>query len=61
MQDIVGFRIALYFKEDIVICENIIKNKFDVVDISKDIEAVNEFKPTRVNYVYRLPKSCIKM
>lgn len=55
MQDLFGLRIAHYFREDIEICCNIIENKFDVVDISRDEETPENFKPMKLNYVCRLP------
>jgi ppGpp synthetase/RelA/SpoT-type nucleotidyltranferase len=58
LQDIVGLRIALYFKDDIEVCENIIKSNFTVVNISRDEEVIDKFKPTRINYVCRLPDIC---
>lgn len=56
LQDLIGYRIALYFKEDVEICEDIIKNSFEVVDISKDKEKVDIFSPIRINYVCKIPQ-----
>lgn len=55
MQDLFGIRIALYFKDDISICRDLIEKKFEVVDISEDIQDKDHFKPTRLNYVCRIP------
>lgn len=56
MQDIVGARIALYFKDDVEICRRLIESTYDVVDLSEDIEDKTNFKPMRLNYVCRLPQ-----
>ena len=56
MQDIVGARIALYFKDDIDICRKLIEDTYEVVDVSEDIEDKTNFKPMRLNYVCRLPQ-----
>ena len=56
MQDVVGVRIALYFKDDIDICRKLIKDTYEVVDVSEDIEDKTNFKPMRLNYVCRLPQ-----
>ena len=55
MQDIVGARIALYFKDDVAICRRLIETAYKVVDVSEDIEDKSNFKPMRLNYVCRLP------
>lgn len=55
MQDIVGARIALYFKDDVEICRRLIETAYKVVDVSEDIEDKSNFKPMRLNYVCRLP------
>lgn len=56
MQDIVGARIALYFKDDIDICRKLIEDTYEVIDVSEDIEDKTNFKPMRLNYVCRLPQ-----
>lgn len=55
MQDLVGFRIALYFQDDIRICEEIIRMLFAVDNVSHDTDKVDKFKPTRLNYVCKIP------
>ncbi len=57
LQDIVGFRLALYFKEDIDLCVNIIERHFEVVDIARDEEKIDKFSPIRINYVCKIPDS----
>lgn len=56
MQDIVGARIALYFKDDIEICRRLIESTYKVVDLSEDIEDKTNFKPMKLNYVCKLPQ-----
>lgn len=56
MQDVVGSRIALYFKDDVEICRRLIANTYEVVDLSEDIEDKTNFKPIRLNYVCKLPQ-----
>lgn len=56
MQDLVGVRVVVYFKEDIKICEKIIQEHFDVLDMVKDYEETEKFGPQRINYVCRLPE-----
>lgn len=59
MQDLVGVRIVVYFKEDIKICEKIIQEHFDVLDMVKDYEETEKFGPQRINYVCRLPEEIL--
>ena len=56
MQDLFGVRIALYFKDDVPICEELIKKKFIVADHSIDPLDKEVFKPVRINYVCKLPE-----
>ncbi len=60
LQDLVGIRIVLYFKTDIQLCEKLVTQNFNVVDISKDEEKTDEFKPQRINYVCTLPETVVK-
>ena len=60
LQDLVGVRIVLYFKSDIQLCEKIITQAFQVVDISKDEEKEDMFRPQRINYVCVLPEYVLK-
>ena len=57
MQDLYGVRIALYFKDDVSVCSELIKQSFKVVDVSKDKLDPQSFKPIRLNFVCELPKS----
>lgn len=60
MQDLVGIRIVLYFKNDIPLCEKIIKQHFSVLNISKDEEETDKFRPQRINYVCELSEETIR-
>lgn len=55
MQDLIGVRIALYFKDDIDICVGIIKNNYTVLDIVRDKESTDLFSPIRLNIVCKMP------
>ena len=59
MQDLIGIRIVLYFKSDIKLCEKLINQHFDVLDISKDKELTDKFCPQRINYVCSLPEDVV--
>lgn len=61
MQDLIGFRIALYFQDDIKICEEIIKKLFTVDNVSQDTDRVDKFKPTRLNYVCKIPDGLVNI
>ena len=56
LQDLVGVRINLYFDDDVDICRNIMEHTFDVVDWSTSERSEEEFKPTKLNGVFRLPE-----
>jgi ppGpp synthetase/RelA/SpoT-type nucleotidyltranferase len=56
MQDLVGIRVALYFADDVEIVRETLKGKFDFVDETVDISETTEFKPTRINLIFRFGK-----
>lgn len=56
LQDLVGVRVNLYFDDDVDICRNIMENTFDVIDWSTSEMNDEEFKPTKLNGVFRLPE-----
>lgn len=56
MQDLIGIRIVLYFRDDIDICINILKALFRVVGYEYDRYDVATFKPQRINYVFEIPQ-----
>ena len=55
MQDFIGTRITLYFKDDIDICIKQLCNIFDLVDIERDSLDTETFKPQRINCVFSAP------
>lgn len=59
MQDLIGVRVALYFKDDIDLCINIIKTCFATIDIVRDEEQSDTFKPMRLNIVCSMPEKTI--
>lgn len=56
LQDLVGVRINLYFDDDVDICKNIMENTFEVLEWSTSEMNDEEFKPTKLNGVFRLPE-----
>ncbi len=56
LQDLVGVRINLYFDDDVDICKNIMEHTFDVLEWSTSERSEEEFKPTKLNGVFRLPE-----
>lgn len=61
MQDLVGIRIVLYFKDDIDICIDILKQLFDVDNFEYDKPNAETFKPQRINYVFKMPEEIMKV
>lgn len=59
MQDLIGVRIALYFKDDIDICVQILKDNYSVVEIVRDEETSDTFRPMRLNLVCKMPESIL--
>lgn len=55
MQDLIGFRIVVYFNDDINLCINLLKNSFKYVDETVDKPDSSTFKPSRINLIFRLP------
>lgn len=56
LQDLVGVRINLYFDDDVPICQKIIENTFDVIEWSTSKRGDDEFKPAKLNGVFRMPE-----
>lgn len=54
--DYIGFRVVLYFKDDIDICTAALCSKFDKIEKIVDTPSVNEFSPVRINYVFKMPE-----
>ncbi len=57
MQDLLGVRVALYFKDDIDLCLSIIRDKYAIVEIVRDEENSDTFSPVRLNVVCQMPES----
>ena len=55
MQDLIGVRINLYFDDDVDICRDIMAQTFDVIEWSTSKRSEDEFKPAKLNGVFRLP------
>lgn len=55
MQDLIGVRVALYFKDDIDLCISIIENNYSVIEIVRDQEKSDTFQPMRLNIICRMP------
>ena len=56
LQDLVGIRINLYFDDDVDICRSIMERTFDALGWSTSQRSDEEFKPTKLNGVFRLPQ-----
>ena len=63
MQDLIGVRIALYFKDDIPICRTIIENAFSIDQENSIIDEAESatFKAERLNLICKLPDNYINM
>ncbi len=61
MQDIVGIRIVLYFKDDIDICISVLQQLFDIDNFEYDKPDAETFKPQRINYVFKMPEDVMKI
>ncbi len=55
LQDLVGVRINLYFDDDVDICKTVMEHSFEVVGWSASERGEAEFKPSKLNGVFRLP------
>lgn len=55
MQDLIGVRIVLYFKDDINLCIKIIENNYSIIEIVRDEEKSDTFRPMRLNIVCSMP------
>jgi len=56
LQDLVGVRVNLYFDDDVEICRHIMEQTFEVLEWSTSERSDDEFKPTKLNGVFRLPE-----
>ncbi|MCD7818063.1 MAG: hypothetical protein LUH07_03295 [Lachnospiraceae bacterium] len=56
LQDLIGVRINLYFDDDVEICRYIMEQTFEVLEWSTSERTEDEFKPIKLNGVFRLPE-----
>ncbi len=61
LQDLIGVRIVLYFKDDINLCESIILRDYNVLEVVRDQEEEDSFKPTRLNIVCKLSQDIVNL
>lgn len=59
MQDLLGVRVVLYFKDDIDVCVKMLKQELMLVDESIDREEEDKFSPTRLNLVFKMPEKLL--
>ena len=55
IQDLIGIRIDVYFEDDLKICQRMLENMFQLVEWSVSNQNEMEFKPVKINGVFRLP------
>jgi ppGpp synthetase/RelA/SpoT-type nucleotidyltranferase len=55
VQDLYGYRITVYFPDDIQIVRNLLSDLFEVIEETVDKNVQTQFGATRCNIVYRLP------
>lgn len=56
IQDLIGIRVDLYFEDDLKICRNILEKLFGKAEWSLTEFEDEEFRPAKINGVFRLPK-----
>ena len=61
VQDLLGVRVVLYFKDDIDICIKMLKAELELIDESIDDEEEDRFSPTRLNMVFNMPEQIIQL
>ena len=55
IQDLIGIRIDVYFEDDLKICMKLLESIFHVEEWSLSDQNEDEFKPVKINGVFRLP------
>ena len=55
IQDLVGLRVDVYFEDDLRICRRMMEHMFSLVEWSESEQNESEFKPVKINGVFRLP------
>lgn len=62
MQDLIGFRIVLYYYDDLSICRDIMESTFQMIDSwSKTNFNADEFKAAKINGVFKFPEEYFKL
>jgi len=56
MQDLIGVRVVVYFNDDISFIKNLLKSKYELVEVVHDQNDTEQFGPTRLNMVFKLPE-----
>jgi putative GTP pyrophosphokinase len=58
IQDVIGIRLNLYFMDDLTLVTSFLKKSLQeyFLDETIDYNHATEFKPTRINLVFKLPK-----
>lgn len=56
LRDVIGIRITPYFFDDQKILQQYLPSIYTLVDQQIDINDETEFKPTRVNFVFKIPE-----
>lgn len=61
IQDIIGFRIVVYFQEDISLTRSILSKYFDEISNEASIseKKVNTFEPQNYNIIYKIPSNIL--
>lgn len=57
MQDLIGVRIVVYFKDDLPLVQKALKSKFTFVDETIDKATETIFEPNRINLIFRMKES----
>lgn len=55
IQDLIGLRINVYFKDDLKICQDILEACFELVSWTESDDDDKTFSATKINGVFRLP------
>lgn len=61
MQDYIGVRIALYFYDDISICEEIVRHHFNVISKSSSEQNSETFSPVVLNLICTIPEHSLEL
>ena len=61
IQDLVGIRIDVYFEDDLKICRKLMERLFGEAEWSRTEYDNEEFRPQKINGVFRLPEELKNM